>query len=266
MKGGTTDEPTPDTTGGSVVNGSAAGVVVPSAAAASGAAASGFRMRPDASKHIDLLLPDPSADRAAAAGWEAYQRGDVAAARVSLAVAAASPAAEAWVHYALGQSEYALGEYAHAVAEWEKVVATEGTFEPVYFDLVDGYLQLKQHDKAIRLLREGASSWPTDPDIFNALGVVQTSRGALPDAIASFSEAVKVAPAEPVSYFNLGRAFELRYFRTRRYNKATSQWVANEKDRAAALENYERYLTLGGPFEGPARDGITRLKWVAGGQ
>ncbi len=265
LKRDTTDEPTVDPTG-SIVNGSAAAVVVPNAVAASGATASGVRMRPDASKHIDLLLPDPSADRAAAAGWEAYQHGDVKAARASLAVAAASPTAEAWVHYALGQAEYALGEYANAVVEWEKVVATARTFEPVYFDLVDGYLQLKQHDKAIRLLREGAAGWPNDPDIFNALGVVQTSRGALTEAIASFSEAVKVAPAEPVSYFNLGRAFELRYFRTRRFNKATSQWIADEKDRTAARDNYERYLTFGGPFEGPARDAITRLKWVGTGR
>ena len=165
-----------------------------------------MRLRPDASKHIDLLLPDPSADRAAAAGWEAYQRGDVATARASLSVAAASPAAEAWVHYALGQSEYALGAYASAVAAWEKVRQAASTFEPVYFDLVDGYLQLKQHDKAIRLLREGASNWPKDPDIFNALGVVHTVRGTLPDAIASFRQAIDAAPGEAVSYFNLGRA------------------------------------------------------------
>jgi VWFA-related protein len=234
--------------------------------ATSTASPSAIRVRPDASKHIDLLLPDPSADRAAAAGWEAYQRGDVETARASLSVAAASPVAEAWVHYALGQSEYALGEYARAVGEWEHVRAAARTFEPVYFDLVDGYLQLKQHDKAIRLLREGASSWPKDPDIFNALGVVQTTRGALPDAIASFKEAIRVAPGEAVSYFNLGRALELRYFRTRRYNRQTQRWIADEKDRAAATEQYERYLRFGGPYADAAREGITRLNWTATGQ
>jgi VWFA-related protein len=234
--------------------------------ATSTASPSTIRVRPDASKHIDLLLPDPSADRAAAAGWEAYQRGDVETARASLRVAAASPVAEAWVHYALGQSEYALGEYAPAVRAWERVRAQARTFEPVYFDLVDGYLQLKQHDKAILLLREGASNWPKDPDIFNALGVVQTTRGAVPDAIASFKEAVRVAPGEAVSYFNLGRAFELRYFRTRRYNRQTQRWIADERDRTAATEQYERYLAFGGPYADAAREGITRLKWAATGQ
>jgi len=235
-------------------------------AAPAAASPSTMRLRPDAARHIDLLLPDPSADRAAAAGWEAYQRGDVATARASLSVAAASPAAEAWVHYALGQSEYALGAYANAVIAWEKVHQATSTFEPVYFDLVDGYLQLKQHDKAIRLLHEGAANWPRDPDIFNALGVVHTSRGTLPDAIAAFKQAIDVAPGEAVSYFNLGRAFELRYFRNRRYVKQTKRWIADEKDRVGAIEQYERYLTFGGPYADAAREGVARLKWAASGQ
>ena len=225
-----------------------------------------IRVRPDASKHIDMLLPDPSADRAAATGWEAYQRGDVMSARASLSVAAASPAAEAWVHYALGLSEYALGSWAAAVGEWEKVRASAPTFEPVYFDLVDGYLQLKEHDKAVRLLHEGASHWPADPDVFNALGVVETARGKLPEAIAAFQTAVAAAPNEAVSYFNLGRAYELRYFRSRRYFKQTGKWIADEKDWKAANENYERYLTFGGPYADAAREGITRLKWASTGQ
>jgi len=235
-------------------------------AAPAAASPSTMRLRPDAARHIDLLLPDPSADRAAAAGWEAYQRGDVATARASLSVAAANPATEAWVHYALGQSEYALGAYANAVIAWEKVHQATSTFEPVYFDLVDGYLQLKQHDKAIRLLHEGAANWPRDPDIFNALGVVHTSRGTLPDAIAAFKQAIDVAPGEAVSYFNLGRAFELRYFRNRRYVKQTKRWIADEKDRVVAIEQYERYLTFGGPYADAAREGVARLKWAASGQ
>jgi len=263
----TTADPKPDASAAGLepetTDGSAAAAIV---SAPSGTGSSTMRLRPDASKHIDLLLPDPSADRAAAAGWEAYQRGDVATARTSFRVAAASPAAEAWVHYALGQSEYALGEYGRAVAEWEKVRAAARTFEPVYFDLVDGYLQLKQHDKAIRLLREGATSWPKDPEIFNALGVVQTVRGSLDDAIASFQAAADAAPGDAVSYFNLGRAFELRYFRSRRFVRQTNRWTANEKDRTAAMGHYERYLTFGGPYADAAREGITRLKWAASGE
>ena len=73
---------------------------------------SAVRWRPDAGKHIDLLLPNPSADKAAADGWAAYQRGDVVSARMALRVAVASPAAEAWTHYVLGQADYALRDTA----------------------------------------------------------------------------------------------------------------------------------------------------------
>ena len=92
---------------------------------------------------------------------------------------------------------------------------------------------------------------------------MHTSRGALPDAIAAFKQAIDVAPNEAVSYFNLGRAFELRYFRNRRYIKQTQRWIADEKDRVAAIEQYERYLTFGGPYADAAREGVTRLKWAA---
>ena len=209
---------------------------------------------------MDLLIKDPSADQAAAAGWEAYQSGDVATARLSLSIATASPTAEAWVHYALGQAQYALRQYADAVSEWEKVHRAAGTFEPVYFDLVDGYLQLKEYDKAIRLLREGAAHWPADPEVFNALGVVQTTRGSLDDAIKSFQGAIAAAPGESTSYFNLGKAMELRYFRSRRYVQQMRRWVASESDRTSAIENYQRYLAFGGPFAGAARDGLRRRR------
>jgi tetratricopeptide (TPR) repeat protein len=179
-------------------------------------------------------------------------------------VAAARPSAHAWVHYALGQASYALARYADAVAAWEKVRTAAPEFEPVYFDLVDGYLQVKDYDQAIRVLRDAKGRWPRDPEVINALGVVQTTRGALDDAIKSFQEAVAVAPADTIGYFNLGRAFEMRYARTRRWVQQIRQWVSNEADRKAAIENYERYLAAGGPYADSAREGLARLKFVPG--
>jgi VWFA-related protein len=223
----------------------------------------GLRVRPDAGKHIDLLLKNERADTAAKAGWDAYQRGDVAGAKVSLAIAATTPDAEPWVHYALGMSEYALREFKDAAAEWEAVRRAAPEFEPVYFDLVDGYLQLKDHDQAVRVLRSAKERWPRDPEIFNALGVVQTVRGAIDDALKSFQEAVAVAPDDAIGYFNLGRAFELRFNRSRHYVQQLRSWVASESDRTAAIENYRKYLEFGGPYAASAQEGVTRLSWTA---
>src|SRR5437879_5494803 len=166
------------------------------------------------------------------------------------------------MHYALGQSEYALRNYAAAVSAWERVNSGAPSFEPVIFDLVHGYLQLKEYDKAIRLLRAAAEHWPRDPEVFNALGVVQTARGSLDDAVKSFGQAIAVAPGEAVGHFNLGKAMELRYYGSRHYVQQLRSWVANENDRNAAIEHYERYLTIGGPYADAARAGLTRLNWV----
>jgi VWFA-related protein len=224
--------------------------------------ASGFRVRPDARAHTEALESAAAPDADAKAGWDAYQRGDVEAARPRLAAAAARPAAQIWVHYALGQANYALRRYPEAVAAWEKVQTGAPDFEPVIFDLVDGYIQLKEHDQAIRLLRGAEQRWPHDPEVFNALGVVQTVRGSLDDAIKSFQGAIGASATEPTSYFNLAKALELRYSRSRRYVQQVRTWVANEGDRTAAIENYQKYLGFGGPYAEAAREGLTRLKWV----
>jgi VWFA-related protein len=223
--------------------------------------ASTIRLRPDASKHVEALAAD-APDAAASAGWSAYQRGDVESARRSLAVAAASPSARPWVHYALGQASYALRQYQEAVDEWEKVRGSAPEFEPVYFDLVDGYIQVRDPDKAIRVLRAAKSRWPKDAEVENALGVVQVGRGALDDALQSFSHAVALAPQDSTGYFNLAKTLELRYLRTRRYVQQTRTWVANKADLENAIANYKRCLELGGPLENSAREGLARLGWA----
>ena len=224
--------------------------------------ATGYRVRPDSGKHVEMLLKDRKSDEAAHAGWDAYQRGDVATARTSLTVAAASPSAEPWVHYALGMADYAMREYRDAAGEWEKVRQAAPEFEPVYFDLVDSYLQLKEHDQASKVLRTARERWPHDPEVFNAFGVVQTNRGALDDAVKAFQEAIAAAPGESTSYFNLGRALEMRYYRSRRYVQQLRSWVSNEHDRTNAIESYRKYLEFGGPFANAAQEGLTRLEWT----
>ena len=226
-------------------------------------AAGGLRLRPDASAHADALAANNrSHDRDAAAGWEAYQRGDVETARTRLAVAATRDASEPWVHYTLGLSNYALRRYRDAAVSWERVRSAAPEFEPVYFDLVDAYLQLREHDQAIRIARGAIDRWPKDPELLNALGVVQTVRGSLDDAVKSFQSAVSVAPGEATAYFNLGKALELRFSRSRRYVQQLRRWVSNEADRTAAVENYQRYLDLGGGYADAARAGLERLKWM----
>jgi VWFA-related protein len=219
-----------------------------------------FRLRPDSSAKIQDLQAAGTVDDQARLAWSLYQRGDLDAARLAFRDAAA-PDSPPWVHYALGQSEYGLGGYREAVQAWERVRAQAPEFEAVYFDLVDGYLQLKEYGSAVAILREAARRWPHDTEVLNALGVVQTSRGALDDAIRSFRKALEIDEADAIACFNLGKAHEMRYYRSRRYARAARTWVANEEDRRAAAQYYRRYLEIGGPFETSAREGLDRLAW-----
>jgi tetratricopeptide (TPR) repeat protein len=221
--------------------------------------ASMLHIRPDASKHVDALA-NGAADTDAAAGWTAYQRGDVESARAALAAAAARPQARPWVQYALGQSEYALRDYAGAIASWERVRASTPEFEPVYFDLVDGYIQVRDADRAIRVLHTARDRWPKDAEVHNALGVVQAARGVLDDAVRAFSDAVAVAPEDAIGYFNLAKTLELRYRRHEQQARARRSAVS-PADLEKAIANYKRYLELGGPFAESAREGLARLGW-----
>ena len=153
-------------------------------------------------------------------------------------------------------------EFQDAARSWETVRGRAPDFEPVYFDLVDAYLQLKEHGVAIRVLQSAVQRWPDDSELFNALGVVQTSRGTLDDAVKSFQQAIDKAPEDGIGYFNLAKVLELRYNRSRRYVQQTRTWVASSADHDGAIENYKRYLQIGGPFADAAREGLTRLEWT----
>ncbi len=213
---------------------------------------------------IDLpnrVAPSESASAAASRGWSHYEKGDLEGAARELTQAIASPGAPAWAFYALGQAEFGLRRFGDAVARWEHVRSVVPEFEPVYFDLVDGYLQLDRARDAIAILRAAERRWPADADVYNALGVVQVRRGALDDAVESFAKAVKAQPESALGYFNLGRAHEMRYARSRRYVATTGGWVGSADDRRDAIASYKRYLEIGGPFEQSAREGLARLEW-----
>jgi VWFA-related protein len=244
-------EPAPATAAGAIV----------SAEASSGAVA---RLRPDAGERVKTLSGGDlsTAGELATKAWDAYQRGDVETALPLLTQAAAQPDVRPWVLYTLGLSQVALGRSADAAASWERVRQAAPEFEPAYIDLARTYVQLSDLTKALAVLRDAERRWPTDPEIHNAVGVIHVRRGALNDAIAAFSKAADTAPDDALTYWNMGRAFELRYFRGRRYLSSRRQWVANDEDRRKAIVHYRRCVKLGGPYAEEATRALAKLEWT----
>ena len=212
------------------------------------AAGTELRVRPLASEHTAALAEGNVSSNAQTRGWEAYQRGDVEGARAALAPLADRSDTPSWVHYALGQADYALARYREAIVQWESVRLSEPDFEPVYFDLVDGYLQVKDRARAADVLSSAQLFWPSDPDVYNALGVVHTGAGAIDEAIKAFGAAIDAAPKEPVSYLNLAIALEKRYAKSLRYFAPTRAYIGNEKDRQDAIANYRKYPGIRRPI------------------
>lgn len=239
----------------------AAGKIVEGAATTSG---DHVRLRPDGVERVREIAGGSAKDAGtfAAKGWAAYERGDVETASAAFIEAMKQPDVRPWVAYAFGLTQVALGRAREAAAAWERVRQAAPEFSAVYIDLADAYLQLADATKALDVLRDGSRRWPADPEFHNAIGVIHVRRGALDEGIAAFTRAAESAPREPLAYFNLGRAYQMRHARDTRYVSSQRRWIAPEDDRLKAIEYYQRYLRLGGPYASQANEAISMLEWA----
>jgi len=226
-------------------------------------AANAIRARIDSGRIVQQLrgTDDGEATTAAAKGWAAYQRGDVETASREFLDAVKSSDAQPWVYYALGLSNLALQQYRDAARSWERVRGAVPEFEPVYFNLADAYLLQHEEGTAIGVLREAEKRWATDPEVANAIGVIQVRRGALDAAVDSFERATTIAPDDALGYFNLGRALQMRMTKSQRYVRESQKWVGGAEDRRRAIASLEKYVQLGGPYVTQAREALTALAW-----
>lgn len=208
-----------------------------------------------------LKLRDSSGSDAAARAWAAYERGDLEAALPLFEEAARRPDVRPWALYALGFTYVGVNRPRDAIAVWERVRAAAPDFLPVYLDLAAHYAQQEEISRALATLRDAARRWPDDPEPQNGIGVLMVRRSALDEAIAAFARATQLAPEEALGWLNLGRAYELRYDRGRRYDEILLKFVGPEGDRMRALESYERCVKLGGPYAERAVEAIARMNW-----
>lgn len=206
-------------------------------------------------------LSGASASDLASRGWAAYERGDLEAALPLLEQAAARDDVRPWALYALGFTYVGHGRPKEAIAAWERVRAAEPGFAPVYLDLAATYGQMSEVTQALAVLREASARWPGNPDGHNGIGVLLVRRGAISEAIDAFTKATNAAPDDPLSWLNLGRAYELRYDRARRYDQQLQKWTGPEADRVKAEQSYKRCVALGGPYASQAADALARMAW-----
>ena len=110
------------------------------------------------------------------------------------------------------------------------------TFRQLYFDLATAYEQLRQHDKAIALLRQAQALASTEPLVDIRLARSQQDAGKADDAIRTLQAAVTKFPKEPGVKLSLGSTLE----RARKYSEAESvfrQLIAEDPNDANALNS-----------------------------
>lgn len=222
-------------------------------------------LRPDTTSRVrdlEAMKPDTATGKnLASRGWDRYGQGDLEGAEALLDEAAADAEAAPWVHYARGFTKFGLAKPRQAAEAWEHVRAEVPEFAAVYLDLADAYIMLDDPGRAVSVLRDAETRWPSSADVLNALGTVQVRRGALNDAIDTFGRAIERQPMDSLAYYNLARTFELRYHQMRRFSRPSARWVDNPEDLKKAAEYYEAYLKIGGPYETEARAALERVLW-----
>lgn len=216
---------------------------------------------PTTEKVLKLRDTSASSNDLASRAWRAYERGDLETALPLFEEAARRPDVRPWALYALGFTYVGMSRPRDAIAVWERVRAAAPGFMPVYLDLAAHSAQVDDTGRALAVLRDAATRWPVDPEPHNGIGVLMVRRGAFDEAITAFTRATSIAPEDALGWLNLGRAYELRYDRARRYDELLLKFVGPEGDRVKALESYERCVKLGGPYAERAAEAIARMNW-----
>ena len=110
------------------------------------------------------------------------------------------------------------------------------TFRSTYFDLATAYEKLRQHDKAIAMLRQARTLSPSDPLVEIRLARSQQQSGKGDDAIRTLQAAAAKFPKEPAVKLSLASMLE----REGKYGDAEAmfrQLIAEDPNNADALNS-----------------------------
>jgi hypothetical protein len=81
------------------------------------------------------------------------------------------------------------------------------------------------------------------------------------EGIKALTRVTELAPDDALAHLNLGRAYALRYHRSRRYVSSVRRWEAPEGDRLKAIEAFRACVKLGGPYARQATEELAVMEW-----
>ncbi|MFL6336618.1 MAG: tetratricopeptide repeat protein [Pyrinomonadaceae bacterium] len=133
---------------------------------------------------------------------------------------------------------YITGWYAIANKDFARAAVTFRLLVANYPFEVEAYLRLgrllqgeEREEEAISVLRQGLTTDPDAPDLYNVLGGIYSNLGQHDEAVRMHQRYVELAPDEPNAHDSLGMSY---------------QWAGRYDE---ALSEYERALALKPEFE-----------------
>lgn len=99
------------------------------------------------------------------------------------------------MHAEAGRFAQAITSYTQAIASWSDIAS-------VYPKLGRAYLRTRSYSRARFALEKATQLYPTDPDLFNDLGVAFFQLGRIDRAAAQFDAALALVPNYAPAHFN----------------------------------------------------------------
>jgi putative PEP-CTERM system TPR-repeat lipoprotein len=139
------------------------------------------------------------------AGEVAFATGDVAKAAEYYDQAATGEKENAAVRTRLGQLRLASGDAERAMKDFEAASLMDPTQFQADLALIATHLRMREYDKALAAVDALEKKQPKSAVPWNVRGVVQTARGDMKGARASYSKALELQPSFVVAARNLAR-------------------------------------------------------------
>lgn len=174
-----------------------------------------FRVAAGGDHKFDFTLAKgaPEGEKEFAQGFEAFNRGDNAAAATFFEAALDKAPELPEIHVNLAIAYLRLQRRPEAVAQLEQAVKLAPDQPRILFQLGGAYVEMKDFEKAMGAFEQGLARQPDlakDQLALEAtitLGAVYFAKGDIDKSISSFEKALAARPGAPVPMLGLGKAY-----------------------------------------------------------
>ncbi len=150
--------------------------------------------------------PDPSSEARAyvKVGYEAFEKGDQASARVAFDQALQIDPKNADARFLRARLDLASGEFAAALEGFERALAIDPEAPLFHFSRGEALWRLGRLEEACEGFEDGLARQSDDANWWHLLGRIRQEMGRVPDAIDVYRRAVALMPSEPALQWMLG--------------------------------------------------------------